>query len=117
MRPDTPISTKRDLIGGPVYWGGVLATLACLVACFFVRSGRMWIGLGVLLMWTAFSLANAVRSRRVHSIMSAPVYLVAAVALAGVATGRIDVEVWMIWVIGAGMIAANLSERVVGKYL
>jgi hypothetical protein len=117
MRPDTRISTKRDLIGRPIFWAAALATLACVLACFLLRSGRAWIGLGVLLMWTAFSLANAIRSRRVHSIVSAPVYLGAAVALAGSATGRIDVQIWMIWLLGAGMIAANLSERLFGKYV
>jgi hypothetical protein len=27
------------------------------------------------------------------------------------------VDIWMVWVLGAGIIAANLSERFVGKYL
>ena len=31
--------------------------------------------------------------------------------------GLIAVDVWMVWVLGAGIIAANLSERFVGKYL
>jgi hypothetical protein len=117
MRRDTPISTKRDLIGGAVFWIAALATLAAVLACFVLRNGRTWIGLGVLLMWTAFSLVNAIRSHRVHSIVSTPVYLAAAVAVAGSAVGRIDVQIWMIWVLGAGMIAANLSERVLGKYI
>ena len=109
--------TKRDLIGGPIFWAAAIATLVCLVAGFFLRSGRAWVGLGVLLMWTAFSLANAIRSRRLHSIVSTPVYLAAAVALAGSAIGRIDVQIWMLWMLGAGMIAANLSERLFGRYL
>ena len=117
MRPATPLSTKRDLIGGALFWAAALSTLACLVASFFLRSGRAWIGVGVLLMWTTFSLTNAIRSRRLHSIVSSPVYLGAAVALAGSAMGRIDVQIWMIWLLGAGMIAANLSERVFGKYI
>ena len=106
-----------DLIGGPIFWAAAGLTLAGLIAALLFRAGRAWIGLGVLVMWTGFSLANAVRSRRVHSIVSAPVYFVAAAALAGSATGRIDVQMWMIWLLGAGMIAANLSERVFGKYL
>ena len=117
MRPDTPLSTRPDLIGGPLFWAAALGTLACLMASFFLRSGRAWLGVGVLLMWTAFSMINAIRSRRVHSIVSSPVYLGAAVALAGSATGRVDVQIWMIWILGAGMIAANLSERVFGKYV
>jgi hypothetical protein len=48
--------------------------------------------------------------------VSAPVYLAAAVTLAGVAMGRIDVQTWMIWLLGAGMIASNVSERIFGKY-
>jgi hypothetical protein len=117
MRPDTRISTRRDPIGSPLFWTAALGTLACVLACFVLRSGRMWISIAVLLMWTAFSLVNAVRSHRVHSIVSAPVYLAAAVAVAGSAMGRIDVQIWMIWLLGAGMIAANLSERVLGKYM
>jgi hypothetical protein len=117
MRPDTRPSTRRDLIGGPFFWGGALVTLACLAWSFFLRSGRAWVGVGVLLMWTAFSLVNAIRSRRVHSIVSTPVYLGAAAVLAGTAIGRIDVQIWMIWLLGAGMIAANLSERVFRKHV
>jgi hypothetical protein len=117
MPPATLPRTKRDLIGGPLFWAATLTTLGCLVASFFLRSGRAWIGVGVLLMWTAFSLINAIRSRRVHSIISLPVYMGAAVALAGSAMGRIDVQIWMIWLLGGGMIAANLSERVFRKYV
>ena len=117
MPPAIRPSTKtRDLIGGPMFWAAALTTLGCLVASFFLRSGRAWLGVGVLLMWTAFSLVNAIRSRRVHSIVSLPVYLGAAEALAGSAMGRVDVQIWMIWLLGAGMIAANLSERVFGRY-
>jgi hypothetical protein len=68
-------------------------------------------------MWTVFSAANAIRSRRLHSIVSAPVYLAAAAALAGSAIGRLDVQLWMIWLLGAGVIAANMSERFFGRYL
>ena len=107
----------RDLIGGPIFWGAALATLAALIAATLVGKGRAWIGVGVLLMWTAFSAANAVRSRRLHSIVSAPVYCAAAGSLAGYATGRIDVQIWMIWVLGTGIIAANFSERVFGRYV
>lgn len=119
MQPDMANSTsrRRDLIGGPIFWGATMATLVGLVASFFLRTGRAWIGLGVLLMWTVFSAANAIRSRRLHSIVSAPVYLGAAAAMAGTATGRIDVQIWMIWLLGAGVIAANISERLFGKYV
>jgi hypothetical protein len=108
---------RRDLVGGPIFIGAALATLAGLVAAVIFKPERPWIGLGVLLMWTTFSMANAIRSRRLHSIVSAPVYLAAAAALAGSATGRIDVQIWMIWLIGAGVIAANVAERVFGKYV
>ena len=117
MPPATPRSTKtRDLIGGPLFWAAALTTLGCLVASFFLRSGRAWVGVGVLLMWTVFSTANAIRARRVHSIVSAPVYLAGALTMAGAAMGRIDVQIWMIWLLGAGMIASNMSERIFGKY-
>ena len=117
MPPDTRLSTRRDLVGGPLFWSAALLTLVCVVASFSLLSGRAWLGVGVLVMWTAFSLINAIRSRRLHSIVSAPVYLGAAVALAGSAIGRIDVQIWMIWLLGAGMIAANLSERFFRKYV
>ena len=113
MRRDT----ARDLIGGPVFWAAALATLAALMAALVFKNERTWIGLGALLMWTSFSLANAIRSRRLHSIVSAPVYFAAAAAVAASAIGRIDVQIWMIWLIGAGIIAANVSERIFGRYL
>jgi hypothetical protein len=68
-------------------------------------------------MWACFFTANAVRSRRTHSVISAPVYLLAAAVLAGTASGLIQVEIWMVWMLGAGIIAANLSERFLGRYL
>src|SRR4051812_45425700 len=117
MQRDTSARIKRDLIGGPVFWGAAFATVLGLVGCLALTAMRAWIGVALLLMWTLFSMANAVRSRRLHSLLSAPVYLSAAVALVGTAMGRIDVQIWMIWVLGAGMIAANLSERIFGRYV
>jgi hypothetical protein len=105
------------MVGGPLFWAAAFTTMVCLLGSFFMGTGRAWLGVGVLLMWTAFSVLNAIRSRRVHSIVSAPVYLGAAVALIGSAIGRIDVQIWMVWLLGAGMIAANLSERVFRKYV
>lgn len=113
MRP----ASARDLIGGPIFWATAVATLAGLIAASFFSRERAWIGVSVLLMWTTFSAANAVRSRRLHSIVSAPVYCTAAAALAGSATGRIDVHIWMIGLFGAGMIAANVLDRVYGRYV
>ena len=76
---------------------------------------RGWVGCAVLLMWTCFFTANALRSRRTHSIISAPVYLLAAALLAGNTWGFIAVDIWMVWVLGAGIIAANLAERFIGS--
>ena len=50
-------------------------------------------------------------------MISAPVYLLAAATLGASAAGFIEVRVWMVWALGAGIIAANVSERVLGKYL
>ena len=76
-----------------------------------------WIGCAALLMRCAFFTANAVRSHRTHSVISAPVYQLAALILAGSASGIIEVQIWMVWLLGAGVIAATLSERFIGKYL
>lgn len=108
---------RADLVGTPSFWLTIAVTLCALVPLGLFPSMRAWLGCAVLLMWTCFFTANAVRSRRTHSIISAPVYLLAAALLAGTAAGLIAVDVWMVWVLGAGIITANLAERVVGKYL
>jgi hypothetical protein len=113
MRRDT----ARDLIGTTIFWGAAIATLAGLIAALVFTTERAWIGLGVLSMWTTFSAVNAIRSRRLHSIVSTPVYFGAAAALAGSAMGRIDVQIWMIWLLGAGIVAANVAERIFGRYV
>lgn len=108
---------RADLVGTPVFWLTIAVTL-CTVAPFALFPVmRAWLGCAVLLMWTCFFTANAVRARRTHSIISAPVYLLAAALLAANARGLIEVEIWMVWVLGAGIITANLSERFIGKYL
>lgn len=108
---------QADLVGTPAFWLTIVVTLCALVPFALFPVMRAWLGCAVLLMWTCFFTANAVRSRRTHSTISAPVYLLAAALLAGNATGLIAVDVWMVWVLGAGIIAANLAERVLGKYL
>jgi hypothetical protein len=106
-----------DLVGTPVFWLTIAVTLCTAVPFALFPLMRAWLGCAVLLMWACFFTANAWRSRRTHSLISAPVYLVAAALLAGSASGRIAVDVWMVWVLGAGIIAANLSERFIGRYL
>ena len=108
---------RADLVGRPVFWLTIAVTLCALVPFAVFPAMRAWLGCAVLLMWTCFFTANAIRSRRTHSIISAPVYLMAAGLLAGNASGFVAVDVWMVWVLGAGIIAANLSERFIGRYL
>lgn len=108
---------RADLVGTPVFWLTVAVTLCALVPFGVFPRMRAWLGCAVLLMWTCFFTANAIRSRRLHSVISAPVYLLAAALLAGNAAGLIAVDIWMVWVLGAGIITANLSERFVGRYL
>lgn len=108
---------RTDLVGTPIFWAAAGLTLMAVVPFAFFPRMRAWVGCVALLIWTAFFTLNAVRSRRVHSIISAPVYLLAALILAGRAANLIDVQIWMVWLLGAGIIAANLSERVFGKYL
>jgi hypothetical protein len=111
------VRTRADLVGTAVFWLAIAVTVCALVPLFVFPVMRTWLAVAVLLMWACFFTANAVRSRRTHSVVSAPVYFAAATVLAGSALGLIAVEVWMVWVLGAGIIAANLSERFVGKYL
>ena len=108
---------RADLVGTPTFWGVLGATACAGIPFALFRVLRPWIGCAVLLLWTCFFTANAIRSRRTHSVISAPVYLLAAAALAASAAGLIDVQIWMVWALGAGIIAANVSERVLGKYL
>jgi hypothetical protein len=108
---------RADLVGTPVFWLTIVVSLCALVPIALFARMRGWVGCAVLLMWASFFTANAIRSRRVHSIISAPVYLLAAALLAGTASGFIAVDIWMVWVLAAGIIAANLSERFAGKYL
>jgi hypothetical protein len=111
------VRRRADMVGTPVFWLTIFVTLCALVPIAVFPRMRGWVGCAVLLMWACFFTANAIRSRRVHSIISAPVYLVAAALLGGTASGFIAVDIWMVWVLGAGIIAANLSERFAGKYL
>ena len=106
-----------DLVGTPVFWLTIAVTVCTLLPFAVFPVMRAWLGCAVLLMWACFFTANAVRSRRTHSVISAPVYLLAAALLAAHAAGLVMVDVWMIWVLGAGIIAANVSERFVGRYL
>lgn len=108
---------RADLVGTPVFWLTIAVTLCALIPFALFPVMRAWLGCALLLMWTCFFTANAVRARRMHSIVSAPVYLLAAALLAGNGLGLVQVEVWMVWVLGAGIIAANLSERFLGRYL
>jgi hypothetical protein len=108
---------RADLVGTPVFWLTIAVTFCALIPFAIFPRMRGWVGCAVLLMWTCFFTANALRSRRTHSIISAPVYLLAAALLAGNTWGFIAVDIWMVWVLGAGIIAANLSERFIGRYL
>jgi hypothetical protein len=106
-----------DLVGTAAFWLTIAVTLCALVPVAVFPLMRAWLGCAVLLMWTCFFTANAMRSRRTHSVISAPVYLTAAALLAVNAWGLVAVDVWMVWLLGAGIIAANLSERFLGRYL
>ena len=106
-----------DLTAKAPFWIAIGVSLCGAVPFALFPRWRPWGGCALLLMWAAFFTANAFLSRRTHSVISAPVYVLAAAALAGKATGYLEVEVWMVWLLGAGILAANLSERVLGKYL
>ena len=115
--PGARASAQSDLVGTTSFWLTIAVTICTLVPFALFPVMRAWLGCAVLLMWACFFTANAVRSRRTHSVISAPVYLLATALLAANASGLVLVEVWMVWVLGAGIIAANLSERFLGKYL
>ncbi len=116
-RRSAPMARRHDLVGTPLFWLTIAISICAVVPVVFFRAARPWIGSAILLMWSGFFTANAIRSRRTHSVISAPVYLLAAILLAATASGFVEVQIWMVWVIGAGIIAANLSERFIGKYL
>jgi hypothetical protein len=116
--PDERYARRQaDLVGTPAFWLTIAVTLCALVPFAMFPIMRAWLGVAVLLMWACFFSVNAMRSRRTHSIISAPVYLLAAALLAGNAWGLVAVDISMVWLLGAGIIAANLSERLIGKYL
>ncbi|HKY20758.1 MAG TPA: hypothetical protein VJM31_06020 [Vicinamibacterales bacterium] len=108
---------RADLVGTLPFWVTIGVTLATVVPFVLFRAIRPWLACAVLLMWASFFTANAVRSRRTHSVISAPIYMAAATIMGGSAAGFLEVQVWMVWALGAGIIGANLSERFVGKYL
>lgn len=108
---------RADLVGTRTYWAAIGVSLCSALPFLLFPVLRAWLGCAVLLMWATFFTANAARSRRTHSVISAPVYLLAAAVLAGSAAGLIEVHIWMVWLLGAGIIAANLSERYIGRYL
>ena len=112
-----PNARQADLVGTTVFWLTIAVTVCALLPFALFPIMRAWLGCAVLLMWACFFTANAVRSRRTHSVISAPVYLLAAALLAANASGLVMVDVWMVWILGAGIIAANVSERIVGRYL
>ena len=68
---------RADLVGAPVFWDDRVTMCAGVPFALF-RVMRPWIGCAILLMWFGFFTANAIRSRRTHSVISAPVYLLAA---------------------------------------
>jgi hypothetical protein len=116
-RRSAPRVRLHDMVGTPLFWLTIAITICAVVPVVFFRAARPWIGSAILLMWTGFFTTNAIRSRRTHSVISAPVYFLAAILLAATASGFVEVQIWMVWLIGAGIIAANLSERFIGKYL
>jgi hypothetical protein len=113
----TPQQRRADLIGGPAFWLAALLTIAALIAWGVWHAGRLWLGAAVLLMWTAFSAVNAFRCGRVHSVMTAPVYLLGAAAMGLDRLGQLDARRWLPWVLAAGLILAHAAERRLGRYL
>ena len=108
---------RADLVGTATFWATIGVTLCTAIPFALFPGMRVWLGCAVLLIWTCFFTANAIRARRTHSVISAPVYLLAAAVLAGSASGLIEVQIWMVWLLGAGIIVANLAERFIGRYL
>jgi hypothetical protein len=112
-------STSRrhaDLIGRPAFWAAALVTLGALVVWAFWRIGRLWLGASVLLMWSLFSAVNAVRCGRIHSIVTAPVYLLGAAAMGLHALRVVDARGWLPWLLVAGLVLAHVAERRFGRY-
>ena len=109
---------RADLVGTPVFWLTIAVTLCALVpfALFPEHAGvarlRSSADVGMLLHRQRDSLAP-------HALDHFGAGLSCWRPRCSPATrrGSIAVDIWMVWVLGAGIIAANLSERFVGKYL
>ena len=100
-----------------MFWLAAAITLAALLAWVLWHIGRLWLGAGVLLMWSAFSVVNAIRCGRTHSIITAPIYLLGAASLTLDALGFVDTRDWLPWVLVCGLLLANVAERPFGRYL
>ena len=69
MERVVPGSRQRaDLVGTAVFWAAIGVTLCTAIPFALFPAMRAWLACAVLLMWTCFFTANAVRSRRTHSI-------------------------------------------------
>ncbi len=100
-----------------MFWIAALVTLAVLLVWAMWRVGRLWLGAGVLLMWSVFSAANALRCGRIHSIVTAPVYLFSAAALGLDALGVLNARGWLPWFLVCGLVLAHVAEWPFGNYL
>ena len=94
-----------------MFWLTIAVTLCALVPFSLFPIMRAWLAVVVLFMWACFFTANAVRSHRTHSIISAPVYFFAAAMLACSAWGLIAVDIGWV-VLGAGISPKSVARFV-----
>lgn len=114
-----PSSEQRDLIAG---WTGLALWRVPLLLIFvglFWPAGRFWLWIPSFLVSGSACLVNALRCGRVHCWVTAPLYLGAALYLAGVLSlpERVPFEAgtFLLTVFGLALIA-RMSERVTGAY-
>ena len=113
---------QKDLVSGRSFWFLWGLPMCAIALGVFVGGGG---GLARALLWTpAFAVmggacvANAARCGRLHCFITAPVFLMAAVASLLVGTGVLGIGwAWIGFGALAGTVVAYVPEWIRGKYV
>lgn len=110
-------SRQRDLILQPAAWGfWYVPTLAWAVAWAW-PAGRAWVWAAAFAVMGAGCTLNALRCRRLHCHLTAPLFWLAAAWCALAALGVVALRPWATSLIVAALFAAAwLAETPFGRY-